>query len=181
MQRREGKPTGHQQVFAERQADIAERFGDVFASARVLLFVRCAPAASDPPRIAATSEPTAPPCASSAPTADAASSAPAGTRMNVCTVSQMLSTHGILSAKNSTMTMKPDAASTSGCDSRCSPSGIATQPARSTMPTMNSTRYSRMPLAHPSAAASATTCVGSRVFNMGRVRAARMRPRNARS
>ena len=58
----------------------------------------------------------------------AASAAPAGMRMAVCTTSQSESRPGILSAKNSMNTMKPLAAMTTGCESICSPPGRGTQP-----------------------------------------------------
>ena len=57
----------------------------------------------------------------------AASAAPAGMRMNVCTRSHAESTPGTLSAKNSTKHMKPDAASTIGCASTSSPAGSSIQ------------------------------------------------------
>ena len=81
---------------------------------------------------------------------------PAGIRMNVWTASHSVSTPGILSAKNSTTNMNPDAVSTHGCASTARPPGSSIQPRKPSPPTMNSTAYSRMPLAQPSAAASAS-------------------------
>jgi hypothetical protein len=51
----------------------------------------------------------------SVPSAPAASAAPAGIRMNVCTASQIVSSAGILSAKNSAAHMMPAMISTAGC------------------------------------------------------------------
>ena len=65
----------------------------------------------------------------SAPNTPAASSAPPGMRMTLLTVSQMLSIQGILSAKNSTNSMKPLAAITAGCSRMCRPAGSGIQPA----------------------------------------------------
>jgi len=64
----------------------------------------------------------------STPNTLAASAAPAGMRIAVWTTSQSESSPGILSAKNSTNTMKPLAAITTGCASSCSPPGSGTQP-----------------------------------------------------
>ena len=78
--------------------------------------------------------------------------------MTLCTASHRLSSHGILSAKNSMNIMKPLAASTAGCRSRCRPAGSAIQSAAPMAPTRNTTAYKRTPLAQPSAAASASSC-----------------------
>ena len=50
-------------------------------------------------------------------------------RITLLTVSHRLSIHGILSAKNSTSSMKPLAAMTAGCISSLRPSGSGIQPA----------------------------------------------------
>src|SRR3990167_6413820 len=76
--------------------------------------------------------------------------------MKACTASQALSTQGTLSAKNSTVSMKPLTISTSGCCSIARPGGMGTQPSTPIMPTRNTTAYNRKPLAQPSAAASAS-------------------------
>ena len=96
--------------------------GDVLISARLPVFARWLPAASEPPTIAAASAAAA----DASPNTLAASAAPAGMRMNVCTTSHSVSTPGILSAKNSTKNMKPDAASTHGCASTARPPGSST-------------------------------------------------------
>ena len=93
-------------------------------TARLPAFAKWLPAASDPPRIAAASVAAA----LESPNTLAASAAPAGIRMNVCTTSHTVSTPGILSAKNSTANMKPDAASTQGCASVPRPPGSSTSP-----------------------------------------------------
>ncbi|MCY1376663.1 hypothetical protein D9M69_641720 [compost metagenome] len=93
-------------------------------AARVVALAACAVAAKPPPSSAATTA-MAP---WSAPNTLAASAAPAGMRMAVCTTSHSESRPGILSAKNSTNTMKPLTASTIGCASICSPAGSGTQP-----------------------------------------------------
>ena len=55
--------------------------------------------------------------------------APAGTRITVLThVPERCPVQGILSAKNSTNSMKPLTASTSGCCNTCSPAGSGSQP-----------------------------------------------------
>src|SRR3989344_3336167 len=76
--------------------------------------------------------------------------------MKACTASQALSTQGTLSAKNSTISMKPLTISTSGCCSSARPGGRGIQPSTPIMPTRNPTAYNRKPLAQPSAAASAS-------------------------
>ena len=86
--------------------------GDVLMTARLPALARWLPAASVPPRIAAASIDAD----DESPNTPAASAAPAGMRTKVCTMSHSESTPGILSAKNSTKHMKPDAASTNGCD-----------------------------------------------------------------
>ena len=96
--------------------------GDVLITARLPAFAKWLPAASEPPRIAAASVAAA----DESPNTLAASAAPAGMRMNVCTVSQSVSMPGILSAKNSTPNMNPDAASTQGCASAARPPGSST-------------------------------------------------------
>jgi hypothetical protein len=98
--------------------------GDVLITARLPAFVKWLPAASVPPRIAAVSIIAD----DESPNTPAASAAPAGMRMSVCTTSHSESTPGILSAKNSTKHMKPDAASTSGCASIASPDGRSIHP-----------------------------------------------------
>ena len=93
-------------------------------TARLPDLAKWLPAASDPPRIAAASVAAA----DESPNTLAASAAPAGMRMNVCTTSHTVSTPGILSAKNSTQNMKPDATSTHGCASTARPPGSSIQP-----------------------------------------------------
>src|SRR5438093_4924722 len=73
--------------------------GLVYATARVLALVRCVLEASVPPTSAATA--LAPGDAS--PRVATAISAPPADLITVCTVSHSESSHGILSAKNSTM------------------------------------------------------------------------------
>ena len=82
--------------------------GEVLIAMRPPDFVRWLPAASVPPRIAAASI-VAP---DASPNTLAASTAPAGMRTNVCTVSQNESNSGTLSATNSTTNMENDATST---------------------------------------------------------------------
>ena len=98
--------------------------GDVLINARLPAFAKWLPAASDPPTMAAASVAAA----LESPNTLAASAAPAGMRMNVCTKSHTESTPGILSAKNSTQNMNPDAMSTHGCASVARPPGRSTQP-----------------------------------------------------
>jgi hypothetical protein len=76
----------------------------------------------------------------SAPKTPAARAAPAGMRIAVWTRSQSESSPGILSAQNSTKTMKPLAASTTGCASSCSPPGNGTQPKWPASPVSSTTR-----------------------------------------
>lgn len=68
--------------------------GDVLAAKRVAAFVPCKLSATPPPANSATRRTEGSKCAN----AEAASTAPAGIRMNVCTASQIESTAGILSA-----------------------------------------------------------------------------------
>src|SRR5439155_27364108 len=135
-------------------AQLENGSGDVLMTARPPAFTKWLPAASVPPNIAAAIIVAD----DESPNTLAASAAPAGMRTNVCTRSHSESTPGILSAKNSTKHMKPDAASTYGCASTLSPPGKSTQPRKPAPPTMNNTAYKRNPLAHPIDAASAINC-----------------------
>ena len=74
------------------------------------------------------------------------------------------STPGILSAKNSTNSMKPLPNSMAGCCNTASPDGSDSQPSQPAMPVMNTAAYSRKPLAQPNAAASASSCGMSRLL-----------------
>ena len=93
--------------------------GDVLITARLPALAKWLPAASEPPRIAAASVAAA----DESPNTLAASAAPAGMRMNVWTMSHTVSTPGILSAKNSTQNMNPDAASTQRMREHREPAG----------------------------------------------------------
>ena len=93
--------------------------GDVLMSARPPALVKCVPAVIVPPRSPAATVIAL----SESPVAPAASSAPAGMRMNVCTESQKLSSPGILSARNSIESRNPAAPITHGCCSTCRPGG----------------------------------------------------------
>ena len=125
--------------------------GDVLMAARVVALAVKLVAASVPPRSAATKA-MAP---LSALKTLAASAAPAGIRMTLCTTSHSESSPGILSAKNSINTMKPLAPSTTGLANKCKPCGRLTQPINPANPVSKTTRYRRMPLAQPSAPARA--------------------------
>ena len=92
----------------------------------------------------------------SAPKTPAASAAPAGMRSTLWNMSHSESTPGILSAKNSVNSRPPLAISMTGCSSTCRPPGRSIQPRAPSAPTTNTTRYSRKPLAQPSAAARAS-------------------------
>src|SRR5438132_10024841 len=96
---RERAEADDERVLDEAQEPVAERLRLVFATARVLALVRCVLAASVPPTSAATA--LAPGDAS--PSVATAISAPPAGLITVCTVSHSESSHGILSAKNSTM------------------------------------------------------------------------------
>ena len=108
--------------------------GEVLTAARVVAFAAWLVAASVPPSSAAATAQVD----GSAPNTPAASAAPAGMRSTVCTRSQSVSTPGILSAKNSTNSMKPLAASSSGWASTARPCGSSTIPSAPAAPTRNS-------------------------------------------
>ncbi len=129
--------------------------GDVFIAARPPAFMKCVPAVIVPPSSAAANAQAGPSVALMTP---AASSAPAGMRMKVCTTSQTVSTAGILSAKNSIKSMKPVLPSTSGCESNSKLFGAlqSNQWKCPVRPIRNNTAYRRMPLAHARASAKAT-------------------------
>ena len=127
--------------------------GEVLTAARVVALATWLVAASVPPISAAAIVQTV----GSAPNTAAASAAPAGMRTSVCTRSHRESMPGILSAKNSTNSIKPLAVSISGCCNTVRPPGSSTQPRRPAMPVRNTTAYRRRPLAQPSAAAIASS------------------------
>ena len=101
--------------------------GEVLTAARAVALAACDVAASVPPASAAIRLQVAL-SPVQAPRAPAASAAPAGIRMKVCTVSHSESTTGILSATNSTSNIRKLAPSTSGFCSICRPAGSGTQP-----------------------------------------------------
>ena len=133
--------------------------GEVLIAARLVALATWLVAANVPP-INPANKPIA---ALSAPNTPAAKAAPAGIRITVCTTSHNESRPGTLSAKNSTATMKPLPASTTGCASKRKPSGSSTQPRYPAMPVNSTTRYKRIPLAQPKAPASAISCAVSSV------------------
>ena len=99
---------------------------------------------------------------STVPTAPAASTAPAGMRMKVCSVSQPVSTPGTLSATNSTTYMNPAATSTAGCERISRPGGNCAPSVMPMMPSMKMAAYKLMPLAQAAPmvrAMMATTCI----------------------
>src|SRR5262245_31716878 len=96
--------------------------GDVLINTRVPAFVACDAALKLPPKSPAAIDMAG----FTSPTAPAASSAPAGIRMNVCSASHAESTPGVLSAKNSTQYMNTAAAITSGSCTTTSVSGKCT-------------------------------------------------------
>ena len=132
--------------------------GELFTATRVVALVANEVAASDPPNRAAT----VPIVALSAPNTPAARAAPAGTRMTECTTSQSESIPGILSAKNSTKSMKPLPANIAGCCNRSNPLGKGIQPITPASPVMKTTAYRRSPLAQPNTAAKASRAGMSR-------------------
>ena len=77
----------------------------------------------------------------------AASIAPAGKRTKVWSVSQTVSTPGILSAPNSTIYISPAAPMTNGFSSKASSVGRAMFPDAPPSPSTSSTAYRFMPLA----------------------------------
>src|SRR5207248_9919001 len=109
---------------ANDAAQLENGSGDVLMTARPPAFAKWLPAASVPPKIAAAIIVAD----DESPNTLAASAAPAGMRTSVWTRSHSESTPGILSAKNSTKHMKPDAANTYGCESICNPPGRSTHP-----------------------------------------------------
>ena len=103
-------------AFWETELNRSEWFaGDVFTAARVLALATWLVAASVPPSSAASSAHCCCSPPSTPPNTPAASAAPAGTRMTVCSASQAESTSGTLSATNSTSRSAPLPQSTTGC------------------------------------------------------------------
>ena len=116
-------------------ATLEKGSGEVLMAARVLVLAAWLLAASVPPSSAATTAMVA----LSAPNTLAARAAPAGTRTTLLTMSHSESRPGILSAKNSTNSSAPLAASTAGCCSTCRPSGSGSQPTSPMEPTRKTT------------------------------------------
>ena len=112
-------------------AQLEKGSGDRLIAARAPAFAACIAAARLPPRIAAATMTAL----LESPNAIAASAAPAGMRMKLCTASHMLSSQGSLSAPNSTSVIKPLAASTTGCCSTSRWPGSSTQPRAPANPT----------------------------------------------
>src|SRR6185295_18857169 len=131
--------------------------GDAFADARVVSLAAWLVAASVPPISAAAVTQLA----WSPPNTAAASAAPAGMRTNVWIASQTLSRPGFLSTKNSSRSISPLAPRTIGVARMWRSPGSWTQPSRPARPVRKTTAYRRSPLAQPSAAAIATSCVRS--------------------
>src|SRR6185369_6778612 len=131
--------------------------GEAFAEARVVILAAWLVAASVPPiNAAAVTQ-----LAWSPPKTAAASAAPAGMRTNVWIASQTLSSPGILSTKNSSRSISPLAPRTIGEARMWRSPGRWTQPSQPARPVRKTTAYRRSPLAQPSAAAIATSCVRS--------------------
>ena len=109
--------------------------GEVLMTIRLPDLTRCEVAATLPPTIAAASIMAG----SASPTAPAASIAPAGKRIKVCSVSQTVSTPGILSAPNSTIYIRPAAPITNGFSRMASSAGRAILPDAPPRPKTSST------------------------------------------
>src|SRR4051812_36352968 len=139
---------------SEKEANQFEKgSGDALIAARLPALAKWVPAAMVPPRMAAATETEV----SLAPNTPAANAAPAGIRIKVWTASHRLSSHGSLSAPNSTKLMKPLAPITTGLARTAKCSGNATHPAQPATPTRKRTAYKRKPLPHASPAASASS------------------------
>ena len=153
--------------------------GEVFTAARVVAFAACAVAASVPPSSAASKCPGR---LIAAEHAGRAAPRRPGCGSPCAPASHSESTHGTLSARNSTTSMSaagPTAAS--GCCSRCRPGAARPSPKWPARPVRNTAAYRRRPLAQPSAAARATSCAVSRVsIARARFHAERNGPRGLR-